>query len=364
MEADRPEFEIVSGQTETGAPVFSVLVKRTYDIRPGQPAVRAARTMPLVKVDKYYDCGDPERCTVKYEADLSPYKLATDVVLVGKAYAPGGKPASRVTAMLQVADHRKVICITGDRRYIYRDNQPPSFTDPVEFTEMEIRYDKAYGGIHMRSDPNRMFPYPRNPAGAGFVLKNIREAVDGMPLPNLEDPDDLLQPHRVILEEPERWNRQPLPQGLGWFQRNWYPRCSFVGAVPGFVDPDEIMREEELGIVPKNQIALARQFKLPAFDVRFNSGASLGLVLPFLAGGEAVSLVNLTAGGQLDFSLPNDPPGIMLDIGLGENELDPVLHTVCIRPEEMQVDLVWRGAHEYPGMDWLSEMKRLAAQVS
>jgi hypothetical protein len=30
----------------------------------------------------------------------------------------------------------------------------------------------------------------------------------------------------------------------------------------------------------------------------------------------------------------------------------------------MQVDLVWRGAHEYPGVDWLPEMKRLTAQVS
>ncbi|HEU0177526.1 MAG TPA: DUF2169 domain-containing protein [Blastocatellia bacterium] len=364
MEANKPEFDVVSGQTEAGTPIFSVLVKRTYDIRPNQPAVRAAQTRPLVKVDEYYDHGDPERSPVKYETDLSPYKLATDVVLVGKAYAPAGNPTSQMAVTLQVADYRKVIQVIGDRRLIYQNNRHPSFTDPVEFTDMEIRYDRAYGGTYMRSDPSRMFPYPRNPIGAGFAIGNTREAIDGLPAPNLEDPGDLLQPHRVALEAPEQWNRQPLPQGSGWFQRNWYPRCSFVGAVPGFVDPDEVMREEELGIVPKNQIALARQFKLPAFDVRFNNGASPGLALPFLTGGEPVKLINLTPAGLLDFFLPNDSPRIMLDIGLGENELKPALHTVCIRPDEMQVDLVWRGAHEYPGIDWLAEMKRLVAQIS
>jgi hypothetical protein len=29
----------------------------------------------------------------------------------------------------------------------------------------------------------------------------------------------------------------------------------------------------------------------------------------------------------------------------------------------MQVDLVWRGAHAYPGVDWLPEMKRMVAEV-
>ena len=55
---------------------------------------------------------------------------------------------------------------------------------------------------------------------------------------------------------------------------------------------------------------------------------------------------------------------MMLDIGLGENELKPVLHTVCIRVEEIQLDMVWRGAHEYPGVDWLPEMKRIHAVIS
>jgi hypothetical protein len=98
--------------------------------------------------------------------------------------------------------------------------------------------------------------------------------------------------------------------------------------------------------------------------VRFNNGASLGLAVPYLQGRELVRLRNLTPDGVLDFSLPNDVPQIMLDIGLGENMLKPVLHTLCIRLDEMELDLVWRGAHPYPGVDWLPEMKRLTAVVA
>src|SRR5262249_8812650 len=140
--------------------------------------------------------------------------------------------------------------------------------------------------------------------------------------------------------------------------------CSFVGAMPGFVDPGEPMREEALGLVPKGQIALARKFKLPGFDLRFGNGASPGLVFPYLSGGEAIRRINLTPPGQLRFMLPSDRPRMMLDIGLRESELKPVLHTVAIRPEEMQVDLVWRGDLEYPGVDWLPEMKRLRVEVN
>ena len=66
----------------------------------------------------------------------------------------------------------------------------------------------------------------------------------------------------------------------------------------------------------------------------------------------------------VSFQLPGDTPRMMLDIGLGENQLRPVLQTVCIRLEEMQVDLIWRGAHEYPGLEWLPEMKKRIVEVN
>jgi len=357
------EFTVVSGQSADGKPIFSVLVKRTYDLRPGHSPARREPPKPLVKVDQYYDDGDAESSTVKYETEHTAFKLATDVVVIGKAHAPAGTLVQQLDATVEVSGRKKVTRVVGDRRCIHRSNKPPVFTDPTPFVEMEIRYDKAYGGADLKSVPDLAFYYPRNHRGVGVVLKNISEIVEGLPLPNLENPEDLLTPERVVLEEPERWNDQPLPQGFGWFQKTWYPRCSFASAMPPFVTVDTVLREEALGLVPQGQIRLSRQFKLPRFDLRFENGASLGLALPYLVGGETVRLVNLTPSGELTFDVPHDEPRIMLDIGLGENALSPILQTMCIRVEDNQLDLVWAGAHAYPGWDWLPEMKRMVAEV-
>lgn len=361
--APAEETAILPSKDENGSPIFALLVKRTFDIRPGQVATRAERAYPLIKVDRYYDGGDAETSTVREETDLIPYKIATDVVVIGRAHAPDGEPVAQMTVGVKVGDSRKVIRVFGDRRCVYQPGRAPVVTDPVPFAEMEIRYDRAYGGQDACSNPALPFYYPRNQRGTGVAVTNIRAVVDGLPLPNLEDPADLLTPERIVFGETERWVHQPLPQGLGWFQRTWYPRCSFVGSVPGSMDPDTVLHEERLGLVPQGQLALARQFRLPSFDVRFNSGASPGLAVPFLRGGEVVQLVGLAAAGELRFQLPAEAPRMSLDIGLGVQELPVVLHTVCVRMEDMQVDLVWRGAHAYPGVDWLPEMKRMIAEV-
>ena len=85
--------------------------------------------------------------------------------------------------------------------------------------------------------------------------------------------------------------------------------------------------------------------------------------MPYLSGGETIRLRHLTPDGDFMFMLPGETPHMMLDIGFGEKELTPVLHTVSIRMEDLQVDLVWRGAHQYPGIDWLPNMKKLEAGI-
>jgi hypothetical protein len=356
-------YQVVAGKDEFRRDVFCLLLKRTYDILPGRPAVRAETARPLDLVDVYYDPGNPETCSVKFENDLAPFKTSTDVVVIGKVYALEGKPVLCLDAGVEVAGRRKLIRVMGDRQCIYRAGREPTFTNPLPFTTLEARYELAYGGTDTKSIPDMPLPYPRNHLGRGFAIRNSQDVIDGLPLPNFEDPQELLAPERIVVGEPEGWSRQPLPQGFGWFQRTWYPRCSFVGSVPGFIHPDTVLREELLGLVPKGQIALARKFKLPSFDVRFNNGASQGLVLPFLQGGEQVRLLHLTPERGLEFFLPSEPPRMMMNIGLGERELEPFLHTVCIRVEDRQVDLVWRGAHEFPGLDWLPEMRQLNVEV-
>jgi hypothetical protein len=354
---------IVEGRDEANEPIMSVLAKRTYRINPGKRVTRAETAKPFVRIDEYYDDGEPEWTTVKHEAEFAAYKIATDVIVIGKAYAPYGNPVPLADVTVQVGSYRKILRVTGNRHCIYRPNANPLFSDPVPFSEMPIQYDRAYGGHDLLSDTAAPFYYPRNDRGIGVVLKNAKETVDNLVLPNIEDPADLLTPDRVVFEKPDNWSRQPLPDGLGWFDRTWYPRCSLTGAIPSYLDIESVLREEALGLIPKGQVALSRQFRLPGFDVRFNNGASRGLILPYLKGDESFKLTKLTPGCALEFQLPGETPSMMLDIGFGEKNLKPIIHTVCVRLEEMQVDIIWRGAHPYPGLEWLPEMKKMVAEV-
>jgi hypothetical protein len=68
--------------------------------------------------------------------------------------------------------------------------------------------------------------------------------------------------------------------------------------------------------------------------------------------------------GRLAFSLPAETPAILLDIGEGEKQLDARLHTISIRPDDLEVDLIWRGAYPYEGYDWWPHSKRLHAEVT
>src|SRR5690242_17055182 len=201
-----PEVQaILQGRDDEGQPVFSVLVKRTYELRPGGRLVRAESARPLVPIDQYYEDGDPEWAAVKHESDLAPFKVATDVVVIGKAFAPNRRPVPQLDVTVEVAAHRKTVRVTGDRHCFYRGSALPGFSDPVPFIEMPIRYDRAYGGQDSRSHPEEPFRYPRNHLGVGAVLKNTKDSVDGLPLPNIEDPEDLLTPERLVFDQPERW---------------------------------------------------------------------------------------------------------------------------------------------------------------
>jgi hypothetical protein len=51
--------KVIPGATDTGTPVFSVEVKRTYVIVPGRTVVRAEPDSPLLDSNHYYEPGDP-----------------------------------------------------------------------------------------------------------------------------------------------------------------------------------------------------------------------------------------------------------------------------------------------------------------
>jgi|SRR5262245_12692787 len=348
---------VLPGQTPEGQHILSVLVKRTYEITPEATCRRAPADRKLNAGDIYYD--DPMNSPVKLESDFVPFKIATDVVVNSTAYAPHGQPTESFVASVEVEAVRKDILVIGDRVCRFRDGGLPDFSDPAPLTSLEIRYDRAYGGIDIYSDPKLPCPYGRNPLGRGFVIANTKRAVDNLELPNLEDPGDLLTPERLCLGHFVHWERQPMPQGFGWFPKHWRPRGELAGVMPADRAIEQQLRQAYALLVPPDQREMYAQTQLPDMNFQFFNGASPGLIVPFLSGGELVQLTNLTPDGELRFRLPTERARIGLDIGRGVQEPGAVLHTVMIRVDDGQIDLVWRAALSYPGPDWLPQMRKM-----
>lgn len=353
---------VLPGQTPEGGHVLSVLLKRSYRIEAGRGCPRADEDQPLTTGEVFWDT--PMNSTVRFESDFVPWKLQTDVVMIARAHAPQGQPTQRCMVGLQIGEVRKQFQVTGDRRaqFVGKDSDPV-FTEPEPFTDMGLRYERAYGGCDVFSDKSTVYPYPRNPLGSGFVVLNTAESVDNLLLPNLEDPNDPLTPQRLCIGEYARWVDQPLPIGFGWVPKTWQPRCLWAGVMPADRATEQEMRAAYAQLVPTDQREAYVQHGLPDMDFRFFNGASAGLALPFLQGGEAVRTANLSPEGRLDFRLPSDAPRIGLDIGSGVEATEVVLQTVQIRMEERELDLVWRAAVPYPGRDWLPQMRRMEVVV-
>jgi hypothetical protein len=354
---DRGTRLVLPGQTPEGGYILSVLVKKTFDIVPGAECVLASEDGPLLPGDIHWD--GPMNSSVRFETDFIPFKPATDVVLNGMVYAPNGRPALSCTASLQIGIHRKALAVTGDRAARHIEGASPIFTEPVPFTTMELRYERAYGGTDVFSDPNVPYPYPRNPLGRGFAVRNTRQTVENLPLPNFEDPAIPLTPEQVCVEDFNRWEALPVPAGFGWISKTWLPRGQLAGVMPADRPVERELRAAYANLLSAEQREPYLRHGLPDMDFRFFNGASPGLVLDQIRGGENVLLENLSPEGRLEFTLPRDTPRIGLDIGAGVEEPEVVLHTVMIRTEERQVDLVWRGAVAYRGPDWLPEMAKM-----
>jgi len=259
---------------------------------------------------------------------------------------------------------RKDIMVIGDRSCRYQRRGNPLFSDPEPFEVMDIRYDLAYGGVDIYSNPNIPYGYPRNHHGRGFVVRKCKKNIENLALPNIEDPKDRLTPDRVAIEEPMKWEEQPMPQGFGWFSKTWQPRASLAGVMPADRAVEQELRGFFSSILTPEPREDYEKTQLQDMDFRFFNGASTDLALPFLSGNEVICLIHLDPEGEIAFQLPGDQPHLGLDIGSGIQEPEVVLHTVMIRMEEKQVDLVWRGAVPYPGPDWLPEMKKMEVSVS
>ena len=135
---------------------LTVVVKATFDLAPGEVRL-SGHPVPVSKVD-VHEGANAARSLVA-PSDLVPFKARADVMLVGHAYAPHGRPVSTLTARLAVAGVDKSIAVFGNRIVSPRGVGPA-----LPFAKMLLSYDRASGG-----------PGTSNPAGMprGERLPNL-----------------------------------------------------------------------------------------------------------------------------------------------------------------------------------------------
>lgn len=310
------------GLEPSGRELLVVVIKGSFRFpRAGEPEghfALADEQLPLVMADTF--SGEPGLSAPVYEADFAPHKPQCDILLLGSAYAPGGRPATRVEVGVQVGSWQKRLAVVGPRHWQMRLGQV-SASAPEAFVQQPISYDVAFGGTDLHDDdPARHDAFMPNPIGRGFHRHLKAAWVDGAPLPQTEEIG------RVV-RDPQGDYR---PMAFGPVGRGWSTRSCFAGTY------DDEWRDQHFPFLP------------PDFDARYYQAAAPDQQVPLEhLRGEAteVLLTHLTPEGLTRLTIPPLVAPVHVFPKRGEREDHTArLDTLVLEPDAGRCTLTWRVA--------------------
>ncbi len=283
-----------------------VMVKATFDITQNMEVSETQK--PLIQADEYY--GEPGLSSLKYPSDYHTGKPTSDILMLGSACAPDKHGVRQLNVSVQIDDLKKVLTVFGDR--YWQDGQ---MSTPDIFETMRLRYENAFGGKHIVEGQLKGAEL-RNPVGKGFKGERNSLEMDGLALPNLEDPNDLIQ----------NQSDAPQPHCFAAVAPNWLPRAEYAGTY------DTEWEQERAPYLPLD------------YNPMFMNSASYGLRYPHkLEGGERVYISGMHPAGDLDFDLPKvNLKGTVIIAG-SEKELSFTIETLTLEPNELSLCIHWRA---------------------
>lgn len=291
-----------------GVDTLYVMASATFNI--DRKWTLADKQIPPRGEDKYWG-EDPETSSIKYASDYHIGKTATDIIMIGHAHAPVGKKVLVQDVMLEVSKVSKTVRVFGDRQW-----QGGQISQPQWFESMPLKYERAFGGVHVE-DGNIVSAELRNLVGCGYLGKRKASALDGAPVPNLEDPRYLLTKAGDVVP----------PAGFGYISPGWQPRVNYAGTY------DDGWKNNRAPFLPVD------------FDPRFLNMAHPDLIYPgYIVGGEEVLIRGVNPHGKLHFTIPviGLYAKVLFDNKVKTPEFN--LETVVIEPDEMTLTLNWRAA--------------------
>lgn len=304
------------GMKPSGREMLVVAVKGTFDIpaNPGEEPRLAEQQLPLVEADTF--TGEPGFSAPVYEVDYAPIKHRCDVLINGCAYAPNGKPASKVQVGIKLAQMTKTFNVLGKRFWEAGvTGIGPGY--PGQFDRMPISYDNAYGGIdNFLKDESKHSAYMPNPVGRGYHRELDSDLVNQTPMPNTEARNDPIKSPYAKYQ----------PMAFGPLGRGWQERLKYAGTY------DDDWVENTFPFLPAD------------FDERYYQAAPADQQIDYPRGGEEVMLANLSPGGRCHFRLPTlEVPVVFFKKKGGREEASAVIDTIVLEPEKNVFTLTWRA---------------------
>lgn len=196
--------------------------------------------------------------------------------------------------------------------------------------------------------PFPLIPCSTNPVGKGFAVSNKSETIQGLELPQIEDPKAPLLPTDipVKIEKPET---VPFAAGFGPIARSWRPRASRMGlSGEDLADAREQLDDMVLKLDPndpaqRNALMALADMEVAEFNPRFYNAAPDDQQIDRVHGTERVRVDGTSTDGPLEFTLPGRFPAATLNRGAGSEIVTLRIDTVIVDVEESQVKLFWRG---------------------
>lgn len=288
-------------------------VKGTWSLTEGQRARFAEEQDDILPADECV--GEPGLSSVRYEADMGPAKLATDVALVGSAVARK-RGTREMEVMFRVGPVQQRAKVVGERRWTGGVLGIWGTSGPEPFERVPLQWEYAVGGTDKsHPDEAKHSMDERNPLGRGFRGKDSKLERAGSLLPQMLHP-----------------SKGDEPVGFGFTGPHWKHRRPYAGTY------DAAWQEERCPLLPLD------------FDERFFQNAAPGLVAPGrLAGGEPVEVHGCTPGGRMVFALPVVTLTAEIAVGAPLEPLPMALDTVTVDTDAMKLLLTWRGAYRIHG---------------
>lgn len=361
---------------DDGSVHAAVVTRRVYALPSFDGALTRGAPAPLVSADP----DDPLSAGGDLLAIARP---GTDVVIKAHAHSVTG-PVASLDVSVAVHDTArslrprlvKRLRVFGDRSVVVDPiTGGTSFTDPVPFVEMPLTWERAYGGRdhaalarHVSDEVDELlgtadlYRYPRNDVGCGYAASADLSALR---LPNVEDPDDLLSPARLVLRDPDHWPRQPVAAGFDAVPAHWWPRSAWLGLGSGSSVPAEDFPEVRAGDLPADLVACDSLEQLgQRRDRRWFHTAPPGLWCDTLRGDETVVLTNLHPRRRLvTFTLSDEPPRVTLRVGDRVEAMTASLRTVEVDVEAGTVSLVWTATVALPWVRGRGDLREMSHEI-